>query len=533
MPSRSLRVAVIGAGAAGLVAARELRREGHAPVVFERSDGVGGVWVYDDDASASLDPLGTRPSNLYASLRTNLPRECMGFLDFPFAAAGPDDDPRRFPGHAEVLRYLRDFARRFDLHGLVRFETEVIRVTREAAASWRVRYSRKLAGSEQCEAEEVFDAVVVCNGHYSQPHLADIPGIDAWPGKQLHSNSYRVPEPFHGQVVVVIGYSASGKDISRDLAGVAKEVHVASRSAPAATCERLPGHHTDLNLWLHSMVDRAEEDGSVVFQDGSRVKADVIIHCTGYKYSFPFLGDDSTISVDDNRVGPLYKHVFPPRVAPQLSFIGLPLKVIPFTLFELQSSWVAGVLSGRIELPSEEEMARDVMALYADLAARGWPRRYTHDLRDDEFEYEDWLAGQCRRDKIEDWRKEMLDATLEDSAELHGSHRDMWDSGDRDHLLAQPSREFAEYFSAALRPWYMHCSQKTKNNAPCFALFAVCKDTHKGNFSLGFPEITSQISAELPIQNLIILFELGPSNERSTKILLAVVIAYTEGGERS
>uniref|UniRef100_A0ACD5Z9G5 Uncharacterized protein n=1 Tax=Avena sativa TaxID=4498 RepID=A0ACD5Z9G5_AVESA len=203
MPSRSLRVAVIGAGAAALVVARELRREGHAPVVFERTDGVGGIWVYDADASASADPLGSRPSNLYASLRTNLPRECMGFLDFPFAAAaaaGPDDDPRRFPGHAEVLRYLRDFARRFDLHGLVRFETEVVRVTREAAASWRVRYSSKLAGSEQCEAEEVFDAVVVCNGHYSQPHLADIPGMDAWPGEQLHSNSYRVPDPFHGQV---------------------------------------------------------------------------------------------------------------------------------------------------------------------------------------------------------------------------------------------------------------------------------------------------------------------------------------------
>lgn len=35
-------VAVIGAGAAGLVAARELRREGHSVVVFERQNQVGG-----------------------------------------------------------------------------------------------------------------------------------------------------------------------------------------------------------------------------------------------------------------------------------------------------------------------------------------------------------------------------------------------------------------------------------------------------------------------------------------------------------
>jgi hypothetical protein len=46
-----------------------------------------------------------------------------------------------------------------------------------------------------------------------------------------------------------------------------------------------------------------------------------------YLYDFPFLGDDSTITVDDNRFDPLYKHVFPPEVAPQLSFIGLPWKV--------------------------------------------------------------------------------------------------------------------------------------------------------------------------------------------------------------
>uniref|UniRef100_A0ACD5YI07 Uncharacterized protein n=1 Tax=Avena sativa TaxID=4498 RepID=A0ACD5YI07_AVESA len=453
MPSRSLRVAVIGAGAAGLVAARELRREGHAPVVFERTDGVGGTWVYEDADAASTDPLRSRRSNLYASLRTNLPRECMGFLDFPFAAAaaGPNDDARRFPGHAEVLRYLREFARRFDLLGLVRFQTEVVRVSREASESWRVRYSKKVAGSEKRETEEeVFDAVVVCNGHYYQTRVADIAGLEAWPGKQLHSNSYRVPEPFRGQVAVVIGCSVSGIDISRDIAGVAKEVHVVDRSAPAATRERLPGHHT--NVWIHSMVDRAEQDGSVVFQDGSRVKADVIIHCTGYKYSFPFLGDDSTISVDDNRVGPLYKHVFPPRVAPRLSFIGLPLRVIPFALFELQSNWVAGVLSGRIELPSEEEMTREVMAFYSDLDACGWPRRYTHVLGDFEFKYEEWLAGQCRREKIEEWRKEMYAAAVKDNMDHHGSYRDMWDDGYRDHLLVQANRDFALYFPAALQP---------------------------------------------------------------------------------
>lgn len=49
----------------------------------------------------------------------------------------------------------------------------------------------------------------------------------------------------------MIGSSASAVDISRDIAGVAKEVHVASRSVADETYEKLTGH---ANLWLHSMV---------------------------------------------------------------------------------------------------------------------------------------------------------------------------------------------------------------------------------------------------------------------------------------
>ncbi|CAM0871210.1 unnamed protein product [Alopecurus aequalis] len=446
MPSR---VAVIGAGAAGLVAARELRREGHDPVVFERGAGVGGTWLYDP--AAADDPLGAGGvhSSLYASLRTNLPREIMGFLDFPFVADEGAGDPRRYPGHEEVLRYLQEFARRFDLHGLVRLGTEVVRVRRdESAASWRVSYCpRKLAGAGreevELEEEEAFDAVVVCNGHFTEPRLADIAGIDGWPGKQLHSHNYRVPDPFHGQVVVIIGYHPSGVDITRDIAGVAKEVHVAIRSAPCGV-ESTTAH---ANLWLHSTIERAEEDGTVVFQDGSRVKADAIVHCTGYKYSFPFLGDGDEaagICVDDNRVGPLYKHVFPPQLAPQISFIGLNFRAVLFPLFQLQSNWVAGVLSGRIELPTQEEMMQDVAAFYLELESHGCPKRYTHDLGVCVFEYEDWLAEQCGLEKFEEWRKLIYVAarTRVESGESFETYRDEWDD---DHLLAQAHHDFTKH----------------------------------------------------------------------------------------
>lgn len=182
---RSCEVAVIGAGAAGLVAGRELLREGHKVVVFEKGESVGGTWVYSP--SVESDQLGLDPcrkivhSSLYQSLRVNIPRECMGFFDYPFVPrpSNKERDSRRFPEHREVLLYLQDFAREFELKGLVRFGTEVFDVHLVDEGRWMVR-SRKvrMGGCDDAVADEseVFDAIVVCNGHFTEPRIAEIPG---------------------------------------------------------------------------------------------------------------------------------------------------------------------------------------------------------------------------------------------------------------------------------------------------------------------------------------------------------------------
>uniref|UniRef100_A0A2P2M771 Flavin-containing monooxygenase n=1 Tax=Rhizophora mucronata TaxID=61149 RepID=A0A2P2M771_RHIMU len=435
----SRRVAVIGAGAAGLIASRELRREGHSVVVFERDNQVGGTWVYNPQVEPdplSLDP--NRPvihSSLYKSLRTNLPREAMGFKDFPFIAKNDKErDPRRFPGHREVLRYLQEFATEFEIEEMVRFETEVVQVGfLEDEKKWKVRFKKK--GCDDDAEEEIHDAIVVCNGHFTEPRVAEIPG------KQLHSHNYRDPEPLQDQVVILIGFSSSGFDISKEISGVAKEVHVVSRSVADETYEKQPGYD---NMWLHSMIEFAHKDGHVVFRNGRVVRADIILHCTGYKYHFPFLQTNGLVTVDDNRVGPIYKDVFPPIFAPSLSFVGLPWKVLPFPLFEFQSKWIAGVLSGRIVLPSQEEMMEDIEAFYLALEASNIPKRYTHNKGHSWLEYYNWLADQIGCPGVEEWREQMFAATIERRLNHLETYRDEWDD---DALISEANADFSKYIS--------------------------------------------------------------------------------------
>ncbi|WVY99774.1 hypothetical protein V8G54_025844 [Vigna mungo] len=435
--SHPLRVAVIGAGVAGLAVARELRREGLDVFVFEKSYHLGGTWRYDQRIDS--DPVGSDPNrevvhtSLYRSLQTNLPRQLMGFLDYPFPDR-PDGDSRTFPGHEEVLWFLNKFADEFGLVGLIRFGWEVVRVERVAGRSdsWVVE-------SRTCDSvlsREIFGAVVVCSGHFTEPRVPTIPGIEKWPGCQIHSHNYRVPEPFRDQVVVVIGFAASATDISIEIAKLAKEVHIATRS-PDVKAVKLANHD---NMWQHKMVKCVSGDRLVAFDDGSSVYADVILYCTGYKHHYPFLETNGIVTVEDNRVGPLYKHVFPPALAPWLSFIGIPEKDIIFEMTELQCKWVARVLSGKVLLPTENEMMAYVEEYYQQIEKDGFPRHMTHYLHFKEIGYCNWLAAEVGLPPREPWREEMylesikplLLGTLE-------NYRDQWDDAHWNAIIKDAS----------------------------------------------------------------------------------------------
>ncbi|GMH40638.1 hypothetical protein BSKO_08542 [Bryopsis sp. KO-2023] len=439
---KSLRVAVVGAGAAGLVCCRELRDEGHEVTVFEQAHAVGGTWVLDK-ATRSLEDLGEHVhSSMYYSLRTNLPRELMSYCNFPFTPEHLGErsvDSRRYPSHEEVLVYLDSFADTFDLRPMIRLSTRIENME-------QLQDSNEWSVTSRCNGEskvEKFDAVVICNGHYAKPHIPPVDGCDEFPGLQLHSHTYRDPQTLAGKTVVVFGVCGSGQDIVRDIATACETVYLSGRSP-----EFLKGSKTlgiKGNIVKRSGIKKLGKNGEVWFQNGEYLdKVDAIMYCTGYEHFLPFLSKSGLVSTEGNRVAPLYQHIFEPSVAPSLSFIGVPKYVVPFPLFEYQSKYVARILSGRRQLPSREEMDLELKKFFKALEEEGRHPSTTHNMWMEQFAYVDWMQAQCGQDVAvyPKWRSDMFEANIRVKKSHPETYRDAFDD---ESSLAEANKEFATF----------------------------------------------------------------------------------------
>ena len=111
----------------------------------------------------------------------------------------------------------------------------------------------------------------------------------------------------------------------------------------------------------------ARLDGDEVeFADGTRVHADVVVYCTGYKISFPFF-DEDFIAAPDNHIE-LFRRVFAPGID-NLAFVALLQPVgAMMPIAEAQGKWIADYITGDYALPSEAEMRADIAADQAALA---------------------------------------------------------------------------------------------------------------------------------------------------------------------
>lgn len=386
------RIAVVGAGPSGLVAAKNLLDVGLEPTVFEASDAIGGQW---HSAAAH--------SGIWPGMRTNTSRAMTAFSDLPYAPDLP-----LHPSAEQIQAYLISYAATFALDRRVRLGTPVRRVERRQPG-WLVD-------------GEPFDALVVASGRFCRPVLPS--GLGRFTGRLLHAFDYPGAEHCSQGRTLVYGNGVSGHEIAADIAarldgpvdasssvvsayrkpryvlqknvdGVASDwqwyTHfgaIQRRAMPAADFGRMlrervvrvagnpadfgaPRPDDDIGIAGHSLAQDylplvrdgritcrpavTEVDGrTVTFSDQTSVTVDTFVCATGYAVHLPYLSDDVK-----RVLGPqlaLHHETIHPDL-PTLGVIGqFALQGPYFPLLELQARWIAGLWAGTMPSPADAEL---------------------------------------------------------------------------------------------------------------------------------------------------------------------------------
>jgi hypothetical protein len=184
--------------------------------------------------------------------------------------------------------------------------------------------------------------------------VPEVKGLKAYaqrfPGRIVHSKTYRVPSAFAGQKVVVIGNSASGHDVANELTTTAALPVFQSRRSRS----RWDGETPPSGIEWKPVIAEFEEGGGIVFTDGTRLDdVDKVIYCTGYKPSFPFWNSEANgRQLWDYEKGKLidgYQHTFLQDIS-SVAIVGLP-RVLTFRSFEYQAIALARLFSQRNARP--------------------------------------------------------------------------------------------------------------------------------------------------------------------------------------
>ena len=411
-----MRVAIIGAGFAGLSTAKAFTAFGHDVVVYEKAPDVGGVWSR---------------TRRYPGLTTQNDKGTYSLSDFPM----PRDYPE-WPTGEQVQAYLQSYAEHFGLLDKVRLSTEVVSATPRAEGGWTIVTD---AGTDTA------DHLVVANGIFSEPAVPAFPGADefiAAGGRLCHTSEFTDLEDARGRDVVVVGYGKSSCDIAVALSAVTSSTRVVARElmwklprrlggvlnykfvmltrlgeglfryitpvgferflhgpgrgvrnamvgnlqgqvvrqlrlkklglVPSGTLEDIArstvslateGFYegiVDATIAVHrdTVITRlGVQDGEPVAElgDGTVVPADVVVCGTGWNQRVPFLPNEVQARISDELGNfELYRQILPHAV-PDLTFCGYNSSFFSPLSAEVAALWIATHLAGGLTLPPVEQ----------------------------------------------------------------------------------------------------------------------------------------------------------------------------------
>lgn len=416
------KIAIIGAGIAGLCTAKTLMALGYDVQVYEKEPDLGGVWS---------------SSRRYPGLTTQNPRETYCFSDWPMPGNYPE-----WPTGAQMQSYLQSYADHFGVTPRINFSSAVsLAHPLPDQSGWKLT----IDGPEGLKRHR-FDWLIACNGIFSVPAIPPFPGADAFRangGQLLHTSQFTRPEVARDQHVLIVGYGKSSCDVGNaiaetsasttmvvrhliwkipkrignvlnfkhlflnrmgeglfpwmELKGFEAFLHGPGRSirnAMLASVQAIIGHQlklkdvgldpgTPLETIARSTVSLVsdgfydkiakgklgfERDAEIIelmpgkarLSSGRIMDANIVICGTGWHQRVNFLPDEVRMKVTDKQGNfRLYRSMIPLGV-PRLLFNGYNSSFFSQLNAEIGAIWLAAYLTGQLDLPNEQAMSVEI-----------------------------------------------------------------------------------------------------------------------------------------------------------------------------
>ncbi|KAI1623394.1 cyclohexanone monooxygenase [Exophiala viscosa] len=262
-------VVIIGGGISGMCTAIDLIKRNNCRnfIILEKSGGLGGTWRDNKYPGCCCDVF----SHLYSlSFEQN------------------SDWTREYPGQEEILQYLMEVARKYDLYRYVRFNTAVDSAKwDDADKKWKTTVS--VQGAKDAEFGSTYtiasDFLVSAVGQLNVPQLPDIPGLNQFKGKIMHSARWDWSYDIRGKKVAIIGNGATAAQIIPEIAKEVGHLTIHQRTpnwivprldAPIAPWRRNMYKYVPMIRWRKraEMMDFRESVYDAVFDNASSVAQD-------------------------------------------------------------------------------------------------------------------------------------------------------------------------------------------------------------------------------------------------------------------
>lgn len=196
-------VIVVGAGFGGMGAAIQLKKMGYENIlILDREDDLGGTWHV----------------NRYPGLAVDIPSPTYSYWFEP----NPYWSRLYAPG-SELKKYAEHVADKYDVRRHMRFNSPVDGAAWDDDAKlWHVA----LSGGETLTAR----FLITATGYLSQPRKPDIPGIEDFAGRILHSMDWDDSYSPAGERIGLIGTGATAVQLIPQLTKQAAELTVYQRT---------------------------------------------------------------------------------------------------------------------------------------------------------------------------------------------------------------------------------------------------------------------------------------------------------------